>query len=527
NILTLITSCIWFIYFLCFIMELLYYFLLTLFIIFMRKLLLQANKNLPPSPFAIPILGHLHLFKQPLNRTLQTLSDKYGPVLFLKFGARRILLISSLSLVEECFTKNDIVFANRPHTVTVGHLNYNYTTVAFAPYGDLWRNIRRITTIEIFSSKSLQMSSTIRREEIHCLIKNLFQSSKRGLHHFNLKLMFSKLMFNVMMRMVAGKRCFEECMGLDEQKRLHVHLKECFMPRQLLNMEDFLPILRWIGLYGREEKFVINLQKMRDSFLQEMIDDYRRKNIRSSTTSIAEEMSKTTILDALLSIQEAEPEHYSDEIIKGIILLLFAAGTDTTSLTLEWAFSLLVNNPDILHKARSEIDNHAQGRVLDNYDLAKLPYIHCIVNETLRLYPPTPLLLPHVSSEECIVGGYRIPRGTILFANIWAIHRDPKVWVEPTKFMPERFEGVQGEKELGVKFSPFGLGRRGCPGAGMAIRMLALALGTLIQCFEWERVGEEQVEMNEKNTGVTMPKAMPLVVTCKPHPKMVNALSQI
>ncbi|KAF9600232.1 hypothetical protein IFM89_005056 [Coptis chinensis] len=506
-------------------MELLYYFLPTLFILLIVKLLVQTKKNLPPSPFAIPILGHLHLFKLPLNRTLQALTNQYGPILFLRFGSRPVLVISSQSLAEECFTKNDIIFANRPHTITGDRLSYNYTIFTWSSYGHHWRNMRRITTIEIFSSKSLQMSYAIRKEEIHCLVKNLYQSSNCGLQHFDLKFQFSKLMFNTVMRMVAGKRFFEDFMDLDEQKQVHVHLKAIFAPFMFLNMEDFLPIIKWIGLNGRENN-MIKVQKKRDSFLQDMINEYRQK-INSSSTSVAEEKNKTTIIGALLSIQEAEPEYYSDEIIKGIILSMFTAGTDTTTLTMEWAMSLLLNHPNILHKALSEIDSQVQGRLLDDSDLAKLPYLHCIINETLRLYPAAPLLLPHISSEECTVGGYSIPRGTILLANAWAIQRDPNMWVEPKTFMPERFEGVQGEKEMGFKFLPFGVGRRGCPGAALAMRVVALALGTFIQCFEWERVGGDQVDMNENNTGVTMPKANPLIATCKPRPGVVSALSQI
>ncbi|PIA56660.1 hypothetical protein AQUCO_00700787v1 [Aquilegia coerulea] len=507
-------------------MAFLYYFLLTLFILFILKVFSQRNKNLPPSPFALPILGHIHLFKKPLNRTLQTLSNRYGPILFLQFGSRPILVISSLSLVEECFTKNDIIFANRPFSIAGDHLSYNYTVLASSPYGDHWRNMRRITTIEIFSAKSLQMSAKIRKEEIHRLVNSLFRRFNGGSQHFDLKFMFSQLMFNIMMRLVAGKRCFEEFMDLDEQKRIHVLLKNTFVPIMLLDWGDFLPILRWIGLY-KEDKGIIKLHQRRDSFSQNLINEFRRKKTESSTTTLAEDMKKTTIIDALLSIQEAEPEQYSDNFIKGIILTMFTAGTDTTSLTLEWAMSLLLNHPDVLQKVRSEINHNVQGRLLDDYDLVKLPYLHCVINETLRLYPAAPLLVPHSSSKQCTVGGYSIPRGTILFANVGAIHRDPKVWVEPTKFMPERFEGVQSEREMGFKFMPFGVGRRGCPGAGLALRVVTLALGTLIQCFDWERVGQEQVDMEEANTGVTMPKANPLVAMCKPHPSMVNVLSQV
>lgn len=337
--------------------------------------------------------------------------------------------------------------------------------------------------------------------------------------------MFSKLMFNVVMRMVAGKRCFEEFGELEEHKELHGVLKEIFLPSMKLSVEDFLPMLKWIGLYHNREKSRIILQKKRDSFMEDMINDHRKqRKISTYANPKSEEKKKMTIIDALLSIQEAEPEQYNDDFIKGIILTMFTAGTDTTSLTMEWALSALLNNPPVLEKVKSEIDKHVKGRLLDDADLPKLRYLHCIINETLRLYPVAPLLVPHSSSEECTVGGYHVPRGTILFANIWAIQRDPKVWVEPEKFMPERF---LNEKDMGFKFVPFGAGRRGCPGAAMATRVIALGLGTLIQCFEWQRVGQEQVDMNEAHTGVTMPKALPLAAKCKPRSGFIDALSQL
>ncbi|PIA56658.1 hypothetical protein AQUCO_00700785v1 [Aquilegia coerulea] len=509
-------------------MELLYYLLLILFILFILKVFSQTNKkNLPPSPFALPILGHIHLFKKPLNRRLQTLSNRYGPILFLQFGSRPVLVISSSSLVEECFTKNDLIFANRPSSIAGDHLTYNYTIFVWSPYGYHWRNMRRIATIEIFSAKSLHMSAKIHKEEICHLVSSLFRGSTVGSQHFNLKFMFSQLIFNLMMRLVAGKRCFEESMDLDEQKRLHILLKEIFFPGVIFELGDFLPILRKIGLYTDQEKCQI-MHARRDLFLQNLINEFRRKQIDSSPATIAEDKKiKTTIIEVLLSIQEAEPEQYSDDFIKGIIMTMFVAGTDTSSLTLEWAMSLLLNHPDVLQKACLEINHNVQGRLLEDYDLPKLPYLHCIINETLRLYPAAPLLIPHLSSEECTVGGYNIPRGTILYANIGAIHRDPELWTDPDKFMPERFEGDQTEREMGFKFMPFGVGRRMCPGANLAQRVVALALGTLIQCFEWERVGQDQVEMHETNTGVTIPKANPLVAMCKPYPSMVETISQL
>lgn len=109
------------------------------------------------------------------------------------------------------------------------------------------------------------------------------------------------------------------------------------------------------------------------------------------------------------------------------------------------------------------------------------------MNETLRLGPVGQFIPPRDASDDCVIGGFDIPRGTMLLVDSWALHKDPQLWEDPTMFEPERFEGPQSEKG-GLKFTPFGLGRRQCPGAGLAMRLIVLSLGTLIQCFDWEAV---------------------------------------
>ncbi|KAF5185076.1 Cytochrome p450 [Thalictrum thalictroides] len=192
---------------------------------------------------------------------------------------------------------------------------------------------------------------------------------------------------------------------------------------------------------------------------------------------------------------------------------------------MEWAMSLLLNHPEFLKKARDEIDKQVgHKRFLEESDLHNLPYLNNIINETLRLYPTGPVVI-HQSAKDCTVGGFHVPSDTMLQMNLWAVHRDPNVWVDPTKFNPERFEGIESEKN-GFKFIPFGSGRRRCPGEGLAMRLVGLTLGSLIQCFEWKRVGEEMVDMSE-GTGLTLPRANPLVAMCKPNPAMKHMITQI
>lgn len=177
--------------------------------------------------------------------------------------------------------------------------------------------------------------------------------------------------------------------------------------------------------------------------------------------------------------------------------------------------SLLLNHPDAMKRVKAEIDTTVteHGRPLDEHELPKLNYLRNVINETHRLYPSVPLLVPHESSEDCIVGGFHVPRGTILLVNAWAIHRDSEVWEDPKKFVPERFEAWSDE---GCGLIPFGAGRRGCPGAGLGSRVVGLTLGALIQSFEWKRIGEEEVDMAE-GLGLSMPKAKPLEAMCMPR----------
>ncbi|KAH7523689.1 hypothetical protein FEM48_Zijuj06G0038500 [Ziziphus jujuba var. spinosa] len=166
----------------------------------------ENHKNLPPSPPALLIIGHLHLLKEPLHRALHEKAEKYGAVLFLKLGARNVLVVSSLPAVEEC---NDIVFANRPRTLAGKHLNYNHKTMGFSNYGNHWRNLQCLTTSELFTTNRLAMFSGVRLEEVQLLVKQLFLDSSSGTWaKVKLRQKLVELVFNIMMKMISGMRYY-------------------------------------------------------------------------------------------------------------------------------------------------------------------------------------------------------------------------------------------------------------------------------------------------------------------------------
>ncbi|XP_057975354.1 cytochrome P450 81Q32-like [Malania oleifera] len=483
----------------------------------------RKPKNLPPGPRALPVIGHLHLLRDPVFRALDEVSQQYGPVLFLQLGNRKVLVVSSLSIAQECFTKNDIVFASRPHLLAGEHLQYNSTTVPLATYGDHWRSLRRLITVEILSAYRVAMFSGIREEEVMLLTKQLWESSPgAGWTKVDVKTKLTELAFNGILATITGKRYFgRDVADIEEAREFQRIFKEYTVLHGNSMLGDYLPIMRWFDFKGVEKGMKRAMKKM-DAFFVSLIEEQRRVRSKSGASSNDDAAGghgmkkKRTLIDEMLQLQEVEPELYTDQIIKGIVLTMLTAATETSSTSMEWAMGLLLNHPEAIQKAKAEIETHVGlDRVVEEQDLPKLAYLQNIINETIRLYPALPLALPHEASADCTVAGYDVPRGTMLLTNLWAIHRDPKLWDRPRDFVPERFEGKEGERRVNVMI-PFSAGRRICPGASLARKVMGLTLAVFIQCFDWKRVGPEKVDLTE-GSGITMPMARPLEAMYKPR----------
>ncbi|OMO76480.1 Cytochrome P450 [Corchorus olitorius] len=308
--------------------------------------------------------------------------------------------------------------------------------------------------------------------------------------------MLSRLAFNITMRMIAGK---QEA-NLD---KFHKLIQEVLQLGISPNIGDFFPSLQWVEYFRGCKMKLTKLATEIDAFLQGVIDEYRRNK------DIFERNKNYTMISQLLSLQESQPQYYTDDIIKGLLQDMILGATNAPVTTMEWTMSHLLNNLNALEKIKAELDFHVgHDKLLNEADLPKLHYLQNVIFESLRLSPPVPLLVPHLSSDKCKIGGYEIPEDTILLVNVWAIHRDPKLWAEATSFKLERFEN--GKKIEGYyKMLPFGLGRRSCPGMDLGHRIVGLALGSLIQCFEWKRVGLEKIDMSEGKS-LNLLKAEPL-----------------
>lgn len=223
------------------------------------------------------------------------------------------------------------------------------------------------------------------------------------------------------------------------------------------------------------------------------------------------------MVDTLMEImQSGEAEFEFDRRhVKAILLDLLVASMDTSSTTIEWILSELFRHPSVIKKLKNELEHVVgQKRMVEETDLESLDYLDMVIKEGLRLHPVAPLLLPHESIECCTVDGFHIPKGSRVLVNVWAIGRDPDVWHEPVKFIPERF--IESNIDLrGRDFQllPFGSGRRSCPGLQLGLTIVRLVVAQLVHCFDWELPNgmmPKDINMVEK-FGLVTARAVPLM----------------
>ncbi|BAT77808.1 hypothetical protein LR48_Vigan09g020300 [Vigna angularis] len=488
----------------------------------------SARKKPPEAAGGWPLIGHLRLFGrsacQPLYETLGGLADKYGPIFSIRIGVHQAVVVSSWELAKECFTTLDVVVSSRPKFSAAKILTYDYASFAFSPYGEFWRDMHKITVSELFSTRRAEQLRGIRYSEVQSSLKELYGTwvEKKGDLLVEMKEWFGNMNLNVILRTVAGKRY---CVGNGDEERMRVRrvLREFFNLMGVVVIGDAIPFLGWLDLGGEVKEMKKTAVEM-DSFFSEWLEEHRQR--RDSDGKKREEDFIDVLLSALDGVDLAG--HDADTVIKATCLTLIAAATDTTTVTMTWALSVLLNNRDALKKVQDELDEHVgMEKAVNESDINKLVYLQAVVKESMRLYAAAPLPGPREFTSDCTLGGYHIQAGTRLILNIWKMQRDPRVWENPLKFEPERF--LTSHKGVDVKgqhfeLLPFGGGRRSCPGMSFALQMTHLALAAFLQAFKVTTLNNEPVDMSPV-FGLTLIKATPLEVLIQPrlpHQRLLN-----
>ncbi|XP_057780101.1 cytochrome P450 71A1-like [Salvia miltiorrhiza] len=461
----------------------------------------HANKPHPPGPPRLPFIGNLHHFDGRSPHTyLRRLSEKYGPVTSLRLGFRRVIVISSADAVKEIVKSHDAVFSSRPLLVALRRLTYNGLDVAISPYNDAWREMRKISTIHLFSAKQVQSFRPVFKDEVAKMMEKIARDAASSAVADLSETMMS-LSSNTICRVAFGKSYGDERYG---KSRFHDLLRDTQPLLGGFFMADYLPSLRWIdNLSGMAAKLEKNFHEM-DSFYEEVIEEHMNPNRPKSMEG--------DIVDILLGIRENGSLSFDLTLnhIKALLMNIIAGGSDTTAAALVWALTALMKKPSSMKKVQAEIRQLVgKKEMIDEEDIEKLPYLRAVVKETLRLYPPAPVSVPRETTQKCSINGYEIEGGTMVYINVWAIAIDPATWEDADEFLPERFlEADLDVRGQNPEVIPFGFGRRGCPGIGIAMAEIELALANVVCKFEWELpVGMKEEDIDfEVLPGMTMHK---------------------
>ncbi|KAM0877978.1 hypothetical protein ACQ4PT_035163 [Festuca glaucescens] len=443
------------------------------------------RKRLPPGPWQLPLVGSLHHILLSRHgalphRALRELSGRHGPLMLLRFGAVPTLVVSSAEAAQEVLNTHDAAFASRHLTPTLAIFSRGGEDILFSPYSDLWRQLRKICVLELLSARRVQSFRHIREDEAAALLRS-----------------------------VADDRC----------PRRDEFLRELDIAGKLtggFNLADLYPssplARRLSGAIRETERCNRDVRDIMADIISGRADGGE-----------GESEEEEDLLGVLLRLQKEGGVQcpLTTEIITTFVMEIFAAGSETSSTTLEWTMSELIRNPRVLRKAQAEVREAFEGQHrLTEDDVGRLSYLHLVIREALRLHVPLPFLVPRQCREPCDVMGYHIPEGTRVLVNAWALGRDGAYWEDAEAFRPERFAGETGAaaavdfKGGDFEFIPFGAGRRICPGMALGLANMELVLASLLYHFDWELPGggrPEGLDMSEE-FGITIRRKSKLVL---------------
>uniref|UniRef100_A0A0A0LP99 Flavonoid 3' hydroxylase n=1 Tax=Cucumis sativus TaxID=3659 RepID=A0A0A0LP99_CUCSA len=467
-----------------------------------RAFFLRRRLRLPPGPKPWPIVGNMpQIGEAHLHSLLATMAGKYGPLMYLRLGSVDMVVAASAAVAEQVLKIHDTNFLSRPPNAGAKYIAYNYQDMVFAPYGPRWRLLRKISTVHLFSSKALDDHRRIREEEISVLVQALARSGEAPA---NLGSLLTVCIANSLGRTMIGRRVFGDGSGSDdlESNQFKLMVEQVMVLAGKFNPGDFFPWLEWLDLMGvgREMKKV---HKWFDDFLTKIVEEHRNLLARGVGGGHQD------LLSTLLSMKddgEDENEKLNDTEIKALLLVLFLS---------KFYLNCFIG----------------RDRAVSDVDLHQLVYLQAVVKETFRLHPPTPLSLPRMASDSCEVNGYHIPKGSTLLVDVWAIGRDPKQWVDPLEFRPNRFLPNGEKPHVDVKGNdfeviPFGAGRRICVGLSLGLRMVQMLTATIVHSFDWtlpNGLTPDKLNMDE-HYGLTLRRAQPLIMHPRPSNNILGEL---
>ncbi|XP_074523687.1 cytochrome P450 2J4-like [Halichoeres trimaculatus] len=447
---------------------------LFVFIILADYIKHRSPPNFPPGPFSLPLLGHILSMdsKQP-HVYFSKLADTYGKVFSVRLGGEKMVVLSGYKAVKEAIITQAENFVDRPSDAVQDRLYSGSSGGLFMSNGETWKRQRRfaLSTLRSFGLGKNMMEQSI-CEEIRHLQEEI--EKEKG-ETFNPANVFNKAVSNIICQLVMGKR-FEY-----SDHNFQLMLKYL---TEFLHLEGSV----WSWIYDSFPAVMKHLPGPHNKIFShfDALEEFLNQEVQRHKMDL-DCNNPRDYIDAFIIEMEKQQENkvgFTETNLAVCSLDLFLAGTETTSTTLQWALIFLINHQDVQAKVQAEIDRViGQSRLPTMADRPNLPYTDAVIHEIQRFGNIVPLNGFREAAKDTTLGGYFIPKGTVLLPVLTTVLFDKTEWETPDTFNPGHFLSSEGKFVKREAFMPFSAGKRVCLGESLARMELFLFFVGLLQKF--------------------------------------------
>nr|XP_027083760.1 isoleucine N-monooxygenase 2-like [Coffea arabica] len=462
--------------------------------------LIRQKKSNPPSPLpsgpkSLPFVGCI--FQMLRNRPTfewmhKIMHEMNTEIACFRLGGIHVIPVTSPEIAREFLKKQDSIFSSRPVCMSAELTSSKYLSAVLSPSGNQQKKMKKIVISSVLSPAKHRWLHGKRIKEADHLVNYILNQCNNSLTggEVNIRIAARHYCGNVTRRLFFDKRFFgrgTEDGGPGTEEVEHVEALFTILDHLFaFSLSDYVPWMRSFDMDGHEKILSMAVGSVR-KYQDPEID--RRNEMWKNGLKKEEE----DLLDVLIMLRDGTGRPLlTTEEIKAQIMELMLAAVDNPSNAIEWVLAEMLNQPELLQKATQELDTVVgRDRMVQEFDLPRLKYLKACIKEAFRLHPISPFNVPHVSTQDTIVGGYFIPKGSHVLLSRLGLGQNPRIWEDSLKFKPERHLEDLDELKVDLNnqelhFLSFSIGRRGCPGVQLGSTMSIMLLARLLHSFTWE-----------------------------------------
>ncbi|CAA7263104.1 unnamed protein product [Cyclocybe aegerita] len=393
------------------------------------------------------------------------------------------LFINKKNIADDLLEKRARIYSGRPHLTAVEALGWDTSNILIMGYGDEWRKHRKVAQQHL-NKRQTRTYEHIQLRHLHKMLHRLLYSPEDFLQHTEV------LSTAVVMDIMYGYQIdrHDDPANVAAEKMVALAVSLMLPGGALMNILPFLRHLpAWIpgNIAGKGVKdCLVWMHEMRDIPMADLRKRMDQGMATHSAVSACLEKNAASAVDT-------DPD--AERVMCNIAWASYTAAVETTVSATGWFFYAMLLHPRVQRKAQAEIDSIiGAGRLPTFADRPSLPYIEAIYREVMRYAPPLYVGFTHSSTEDDWYDGYFIPKGTSVFANLWAMTHNEGVYPDADTFNPERFLDEHGELNDDDNILAYGFGRRACVGKHVASATMWITIVSVLACFMIEHPKDEQ-----------------------------------